>query len=119
GHMMSTDTIIVESPEAVVQRQINAYNAHNIEAFLNTYADDIELYDFHSNRPDKGKEAMRKNYEAMFKQTPNLYCEIEKRIVMGNKIIDKEKVRAGNNIIHAVAVYEVEKGKIKKVTFIQ
>ncbi len=119
GKMMSADTIVAESPEAVVQRQVNAYNARNIDAFMDTYADDIELYDFHSATPDKGKETMRKNYGEMFKHTPNLYCEIEKRIVLGNKIIDKEKVRVGKEIIHAVAVYEVEKGKIKKVTFIQ
>ena len=119
GKMMSADTIVAESPEAVVQRQVNAYNARNIDAFLDTYADDIELYDFHSTTPDKGKETMRKNYGEMFKHTSNLYCEIEKRIVIGNKIIDKEKVRAGKETIHAVAVYEVEKGKIKKVTFIQ
>ena len=62
---------------------------------------------------------MRDNYAGMFSNVPNLYCEIEKRIVIGNKIIDKEKVRAGKETIHAVAVYEVEKGKIKKVTFIQ
>ena len=119
GKMLHVDTIVSESPEAIVQRQVNAYNARNIDAFLDTYADAIELYDFHSNSPDKGKETMRKNYGEMFKQTPNLYCEIEKRIVIGNKIIDKEKVRAGKEIVHAVAVYEVEKGKIKKVTFIQ
>jgi imidazolonepropionase-like amidohydrolase len=119
GKMMSADTILAESPEAVVQRQVNAYNARNIDAFLDTYAEDIELYDFHSTTPDKGKETMRKNYGELFKQTPNLYCEIEKRIVLGNKVIDKEKVRAGKQTIHAVAVYEVERGKIKKVTFIQ
>ena len=119
GKMMSADTIVAESPEAIVQRQVNAYNARNIDAFLDTYADDIELYDFHSTTPDKGKETMRKNYGEMFKNTPNLYCEIEKRIVIGNKIIDKEKVRVGKQTIHAVAVYEVERGKIKKVTFIQ
>src|SRR5687767_3536211 len=77
GKMMSLDTIVSESPEAIVQRQVNAYNARNIDAFLDTYADDIELYDFHSNSPDKGKETMRKNYGEMFKQTLNLYCEIE------------------------------------------
>lgn len=119
GKMMSADTILAESPEAVVQRQVNAYNARNIDAFLDTYTEDIEVYDFHSTTPDKGKETMRKNYGELFKQTPNLYCEIEKRIVLGNKVIDKEKVRAGKQTIHAVAVYEVERGKIKKVTFIQ
>jgi hypothetical protein len=119
GKMMRIDTIVSESPEAVVQRQVNAYNARNIDAFLDTYADDIELYDFPAKLSSKGKDEMRKGYEKFFKEVTNLYCEIENRIVIGNKIIDKEKVRAGKETIHAVAVYEVEKGKIKKVTFIQ
>ena len=119
GKMMSADTIVAESPEAVVQRQVNAYNARNIDAFMDTYAEDIELYDFPGKLISKGKQKMKDNYASMFSNVTNLYCEIEKRIVIGNKIIDKEKVRAGKETIHAVAVYEVEKGKIKKVTFIQ
>ena len=39
-----------------MQRQLNAYNARNIDAFLDGYADDIEIYDLHSNQPEKGKE---------------------------------------------------------------
>lgn len=119
GKMISADTIVAEPAEAIVQRQVNAYNARNIDAFMDTYADDIELYDFPGKLLSKGKQKMRDNYAGMFSNVPNLYCEIEKRIVIGNKIIDKEKVRAGKETIHAVAVYEVEKGKIKKVTFIQ
>jgi len=119
GKMLNIDSIVSESPEAILQRQVNAYNARNIDAFMNTYADDIELYDFPGKLSSKGKEEMRKGYEDLFKNVTNLYCEIENRIVIGNKIIDKEKVRVGTKTIHAVAVYEVEKGKIKKVTFIQ
>lgn len=86
---------------------------------MDTYAWDVELYDFPGTLNTKGKDDMRKGYERFFNNTPNLYCKIENRIVMGNKIIDKEKVRAGNEAFHAVAVYEVENGKIKKVTFMQ
>jgi imidazolonepropionase-like amidohydrolase len=118
GKMMSADTIVSESPETIVQRQVNAYNARNIDAFMDTYADDIELYNFPGKLSSKGKDEMKKSYEDFFKNVTNLYCEIENRIVIGNKIIDKEKVRAGKNINHAVAVYEIESGKIKKVTFI-
>jgi hypothetical protein len=66
----------------------------------------------------KGMESI-KSYETFFTNTPNLYCEIEKRIVIGNKVIDHEKVRAGNKTFSAVAVYEVKNGKIIKVTFIR
>ena len=119
GKLLMADSILHENPEAIVQRQLNGYNARNIDAFMNTYADDVELYNFPSVLIVKGKEAMKKDFESMFKKVNNLYCKIEKRIVLGNKIIDHEKVRMGINTIHAVAVYEVEKGKIKKVTFIR
>lgn len=119
GQPLSPDSIINETAEAVVQRQLNAYNARNIDAFLDTYTDDIELFDYPASLFSRGKEEMRKRYEGFFKNTPNLHCRIEKRIVIGNKIIDKEKVRAGNQTIHAVAIYEVEKGKIRKVTFVR
>ncbi len=119
GQILEPDSIINESPEAVVQRQLNAYNARNIDAFMDTYAVDVELYDFPGKLTSRGHEQMRMGYEGFFKNTPNLFCQIENRIVIGNKVIDKEKVRAGNRVLHAVAVYEVENGKIKKVTFIE
>ncbi|MBL7723927.1 MAG: amidohydrolase family protein [Chitinophagaceae bacterium] len=119
GKKLLVDSIVKESPEAIVQRQLNAYNARDIDAFMDTYSDDVELYNFPNTLTEKGKVAMRKGYEGFFKNVTNLYCEIEKRIVIGNKIIDHEKVRAGTQTLRAVAIYEVENGKIKKVTFIQ
>ena len=118
GKQIKADSLLKDSPEAVVQRQLNAYNARNIQAFMETYSDDVELYNFPTALIGKGMESIKK-YESFFKNTPNLYCEIEKRIVIGNKVIDHEKVRAGDKTFSAVAVYEVENGKIKKVTFIR
>ena len=118
GKLINPDSILKDSPEAVVQRQLNAYNARNLKAFMDTYSDDIELYNFPNQLIGKGKDAI-KNYEGFFGRTPNLYCEIKKRIILGNKVIDHENVRAGNNTINAVAVYEVKNGKIVKVTFIR
>ena len=86
---------------------------------MNTYSADVELYDFPQKVFVKGKDEMKKMYSKFFSESPSLYCEIENRIVMGNTIIDKEKVRRGKQIIHAVAIYEVVGGKIKNVTFIE
>lgn len=119
GVQLQPDSLIKENPEAIVQRQLNAYNARNLEAFLDTYSEDVELYTFPAQLMSKGKEAMRKEYAGMFTAVPNLYCNIENRIVNGNTVIDKERVRFGNQYVFAVAIYEVTKGKISKVTFIQ
>ena len=118
GKRILADSMLKESPEAIVQRQLNAYNARDIHAFMATYSDDVALYNFPEKLRGKGMEAIRA-YETFFANTPNLYCEIKKRIVIGNKVIDHENVRVGKDSIQAVAVYEVENGKINKVTFIR
>jgi imidazolonepropionase-like amidohydrolase len=119
GHVIKPDTLIRETPLALVQRQLNAYNARNIEAFLEPYADDVELYQFPDKLLSKGKEAMRKDY-AFFNEVPDLHCEIKERIIQGNIIIDKESVLGfGSKPAEATAIYHIEGNKIKKVYFIQ
>ncbi len=118
GKQIHPDSLLRDSPEAIVQRQLNAYNARNYQGFIDTYSDDVELYNFPDKLIGKGMDAL-KRYESFFANTPNLYCEIKKRIILGNKVIDHENVRAGNNILNAIAVYEVKNGKIAKVTFIR
>ncbi len=119
GHIIKPDTLIKETALALVQRQLNAYNARNIDAFLEPYADDVELYQFPDKILSKGKEAMRKDY-AFFKDVPDLHCEIKERIIQGNIIIDKESVLGfGSKPAEATAIYYIEGNKIKRVYFIQ
>ncbi|WP_299764249.1 amidohydrolase family protein [uncultured Dokdonia sp.] len=119
GAILKVSDIIKETPEQIVQRQVNAYNARDIDAFIATYADDVEFFNFPNEPGSKGKEALRNQFNAMFKRVPNLYCEIKKRIVIGNKVIDREHVRFGDQYSDVVAIYEIENGKISKVTFLE
>lgn len=119
GVVFNPADLIRETPEALAQRQLNAYNLRNIEAFLEPYADDVEIYDYPDKLQFKGKEIMRKGYSDMFNRVPNLHCQLVGRIVQGNVVIDKERVQFGDKLIEAVAIYHIENGKIKKVYFIQ
>lgn len=119
GVLIKPNALIEDTPSDLAQRQLNAYNFRNIDAFLEPYADDVEIYSY----PDKllytGKEKMRKQYSEMFDKTPNLHCELKERIVQGNVVIDKERVQFGSEIVEAVAIYHIENNKIKRVYFIQ
>ncbi|MBC7904085.1 MAG: amidohydrolase family protein [Gemmatimonadaceae bacterium] len=119
GNMLSPDSILKETPLALVDRQLNAYNGRNLEAFLEPYAEDIELYEFPNKLVSKGKAEMRKNY-SWFDKVPELHCHIVKRIINGNTIIDHELVTGfGKQPLSAIAIYEIEGNKIRKVYFIQ
>ena len=108
-----------KSPEEIVQQQLEAYNSRDIDAFIATYSDTIKIYDFPEKLSSEGKEAMRENYKSFFEQTEDLNCEIKNRIVIGNKVIDEEYVTVNGNSFSAVAIYEIENGKIAKVTFVR
>jgi imidazolonepropionase-like amidohydrolase len=119
GAVFNPEDLLKDTPEDLAQRQLNAYNFRDIDAFLEPYADDVEVYNFPDQLQFKGKEAMRKGYAQMFENTPNLHCELINRIVQGNTVIDQERVQFGNRIIEATAIYHIENGKIKKVYFMQ
>ncbi|WP_108424349.1 amidohydrolase family protein [Flagellimonas amoyensis] len=119
GEAFKPNDLLQDSPTDLAQRQLNAYNLGDIEAFLEPYAEDVEVYAFPDQLLYKGKETMRGQYAQMFKNTPDLHCELKERIVQGNVVIDKERVQFGTETVEAVAMYHVENGKIKKVYFIQ
>ncbi|MEO1218596.1 MAG: nuclear transport factor 2 family protein [Bacteroidota bacterium] len=113
--------LLDNSPEALAQRQLNAYNARDIEAFLACYHQDVKIYSYPDQLMYQGKDKMRPGYSGMFENTPNLHCELVNRIVMGNVVVDQEKVTGFSNgrVIKAAAIYTVVDGLITEVRFVQ
>ena len=119
GIVIDPDTLIRDTPIALAQRQLNGYNFRNIEAFLEPYAENVEVYVFPDKLLYKGKEEMRKAYSIRFENTPDLHCELLNRIVQGNIVIDKERIQEGGKKREGVAMFHVEGDKIQKVYFIR
>ncbi len=108
-----------ESPEVIVQKQLDAYNARDIEAFLATYSDNVKVYNYPHTLSYEGKANMKTGYSSLFTNVTDLNCVIKNRIVIGNKVIDEEYLTMNGNNFSATAIYEVANGKIIAVTFIQ
>ncbi len=120
GKWIKKDTLLPVTPELLVQQQLVAYNARDIDAFLAPYSDSVELYEYPGKLMAKGKEAMLKEYSNMFKQVKNLHCELVNRIVQGNVVVDHESVSGfGPKPLRAIAIYTIVNGKIQKVEFVQ
>ena len=105
-------------PVDVVQEQLEAYNARDLDRFAATYAEDIRIYRMPSAEPAiSGMAQLRETYRARF-ASPNLHATIVNRIVIGNKVIDQEHVVGIRETpVEAVAVYEVADGLIRAVWF--
>lgn len=108
------------SPEVVVQRQLDAYNAKDLDAWLSTYAEDAKQFELGGGLLAQGHEAIRARTAHRFKE-PNLHALLLKRVVMGNVVIDHEDVvrtfPEGPGKVELVCVYVVEQGKIQSATF--
>jgi imidazolonepropionase-like amidohydrolase len=119
GKQFSPDTLVQNKPVDLVQQQLNAYNAHDLDAFLAPYADDVEIYATSGKLIMKGKGQMRKEYQFITK-TPHLFCRLVNRIISGNTVIDHEEIWTSPepvNLRYGVAIYVIDKGKIKRVYF--
>ena len=117
GIAVKPDSVRKPSPAELADQQLLAYNAHNLEAFLAAYAEDVEVYDFGTNKLRmKGKEEMRKGY-SFLNNDRKLHCNLLNRIVQGNIVIDHEEILTDRGTFYAVAIYEIKGGKIAKVWF--
>ena len=107
-------------PEQLAQAQLDAYNGHDLEAFLKPYAEDVKVYQFPNTLQFEGKSTMRESYQFL-ETTPDLHCELVNRIVQGNTIIDHENVTIDKDkpSFKAIAIYKIKDGKIAEVYFIQ
>ncbi len=120
GRLMEAATIAPDSPEHLAQRQLNAYNARNLDAFVSNYHPEVEVYNFPDQLQYKGRENMRPGYGRFFEANPRLHCELVNRIVIGKRVIDREHITGLSNggSFDAVAIYEIEGGLIRKVFFL-
>ena|SRR5687768_13400829 len=109
------------SAEAVVQRQLDAYNARDLDRLMAAYADDALQFEYPATLLASGTAQIRERFAGRFKE-PNLHARLLRRIVMGSIVVDHEEVTRtfpeGSGKVELVAIYEVRGGRIATARFI-
>lgn len=105
------------NPEIVAQKQLDAFNARDIEALLSIYAPDAELFAHPAMPLAKGRHELGKLFRARFSE-PNLKAILLNRIVCGSKVIDQERVirtfPEGPGELELTMIYEIQDEEIIK-----
>ena len=103
----------------LVQAQLEAYNAQDLDAYCGFFADDIVVADLNGKVTTQGIEAYRTRYAGTFEQFPQNKAELLGRIAVGSTVIDHEKViRApGGDTFEVIAIYTLADGQIVRVDF--
>jgi hypothetical protein len=117
GVMYSAASLAPDSAVDVVQRQVNAFNAHNLESLAASYADDVKLYDFPDQLRATGRSALRAYFEKQIGIDPRDHWEIRKRLAAGEVVIDEVRWtgRADGKKLEGVNIYQVRNGLIQSI----
>lgn len=103
-----------------VDQQLKAYNARDIDAFMQWWAEDCQYYAWPATLLADGAQAIRARHVERF-QEPDLHGKLLHRIVLGQMVIDHETVTRnfpeGKGEVDVVCIYEVAQGKIAKAWF--
>ena len=103
----------------LVQAQLEAYNAQDLDAYCGFFAEDVVVADLNGAVSTQGAAAYRARYDGVFKQFPQNKVELLNRMVVGSTVIDHEKVvrSPGGETFEVIAIYTLADGKIVRVDF--
>lgn len=101
-----------------IQRQLDAYNAHDLDAFLDCYADDVVVRHGDGRVLMSGREAMRPVYQQLFSEHPDIHATVATRLTAGDWIVDEEQIRMDGGEMRAVVGYGVDGGRIQHVVML-
>ena len=121
GGEPAPETATESAAARVVDAQVEAYNRHDLDAFLALYARNARIYLHPSQLVASGTDALRTRYRTQWRENPRLRVEVTRRMVQGAYVIDHEHSVgwADGQDVRVVAIYEVRGGRIQNVWFIR
>ena len=86
----AADLRAMESVETLARRQLEAYNAADLDTFCACYADDVRVLDADGAELSRGMEAFRARYAPLF-ATRSFGGEVDTRVAVGVHCVDHER----------------------------
>lgn len=108
----------MDRPEAVVQASIDAYNAHDLDAYVAAFAPAATFGQLGGRILLDSRDAMQGFYRELFEARPTVRCEVKQRAVMGSFVIDLQEISGEDQPgMQAMVISEVRDGRIRAVWY--
>jgi len=102
----------------VVVAQLAAFNAHDLDAFVATYAPEAVVSGVLAE-PIAGREALIEFYRPRF-ENPELSCEIETVVQFGQRwVVAREYVSNGDVSTETIATFDVVDDLIQRASMLK
>ena len=106
-------------PTEVVQAQLEAYNRHDLEAFVSWYAPDAQIRHADGRLLMEGTDAIRARYAKLFADHPDVAAVVPTRIEADGWVVDEERVQLRDRELHVAVGYEVGDDLIRRVVMMR
>lgn len=103
---------------AVVARRIDAYDAHDIEAFLLAHAEDVQIVGFPERKIGEGRSHLEWIFGPQFERGLGA-IEVLSQSVIDHTVVSHERIRIGEKVERLVAIYTIENDVIASVLLIE
>lgn len=105
----------------VIDRLVDAYNRSDARRFAYLFALKTAVYEFPGALVQQSHEEIFEFYENLFREFPFNRTEVLYRIVIGNRVIDHERVRRAPDAepFEVLTIYELENREIKRLDFVR
>lgn len=102
----------------LVNRRISAYNAHDIDAFLATYDENVRIVVYPDRVLGEGRERMRRIFGPQFEKGEGVITVLGQH-VLENTVVSDEDIRIGARDDRNIAIYTIRNGLITEVRLIE
>jgi hypothetical protein len=103
----------------IAQKQLDAYNAQDIDTYVSFFTADCIVSGLNGTPTEVTRDAIKARYAKAFAQFPQNKAELINRAVVGNTVVDHERVirSPGGEQFEIIAIYSFRDGLISRVDF--
>ena len=112
-----------DGPAAVVERLLQAINAHDLEAMVACFADDfVNEWPAYPQRGFRGHQQIRRNWAQIFAGVPELRARVPRMVVDGDTVwtewdISGTRRDGATVLMRGVAIFGVAQDRLASVQF--
>lgn len=109
------------SASDIVQRQLDAYNAQDIDAFCACFAENAVLGALNGAVTNVGVGSIRERYAALFAHFPQNRAKLLARVAVGDVVIDHEEIQRNPDAapFEVAMIYTIEHGAIARADVVR
>jgi hypothetical protein len=113
----ATEEARSSAAERVVRQQYDAYNRHDLDAFVAAYSPTVRFYRYPDSLVIDGRDAVQDRFGKIFANAPQLHANVDARMTHGDFVVWKETATGmpEGKTNTAIFVYEVHGDQITRV----